>query len=90
MVLGLLSLAFLCWDKLFVPWFDKKFEGQEERISSGIVPKILFWSSRIIGLGIVLGVFGWLIYDIFFKDVNVKDRGLMVFEIEVFLKALTC
>ena len=76
MVLGLLSVALLCWDNYIVPWYEKKYEGKEEEVSSGPIMKILNWTLRIIGLGIVLGVFGWLIYDIFFEGEDVKARIL--------------
>ena len=46
-------------------------------MASGPVMKILNWILRIIGLGIVLGVFGWLIYDIFFQGEEVKARVLI-------------
>ena len=76
LVLGLLSVALLCWDNYIVPWYEKKYEGKEEEVSSGPIMKILNWTLRIIGLGIVLGVFGWLIYDIFFEGEDVKARIL--------------
>ena len=76
LVLGLLSVALLCWDNYIVPWYEKKYEGKEEEVSSGPLMKILNWTLRIIGLGIVLGVFGWLIYDIFFEGEDVKARIL--------------
>ena len=74
LVLGLLSVALLCWDNIFIPWYEKKYEGKEEEMASGPVMKIFNWILRIIGLGIVLGVFGWLIYDIFFQGEEVKAR----------------
>ena len=77
MVLGLLSVALLCWDNIFIPWYEKKYEGKEEEMASGPVMKIFNWILRIIGLGIVLGVFGWLIYDIFFQGEEVKARVLI-------------
>ena len=46
-------------------------------MASGPVMKIFNWILRIIGLGIVLGVFGWLIYDIFFQGEEVKARVLI-------------
>ena len=77
MVLGLLSVALLCWDNIFIPWYEKKYEGKEEEIAKGPVMKIFNWILRIIGLAIVLGVFGWLIYDIFFQGEEVKARVLI-------------
>ena len=76
LVLGLLSVALLCWDNIFIPWYEKKYEGKEE-MASGPVMKIFNWVLRIIGLGIVLGVFGWLIYDIFFQGEEVKASVLI-------------
>ena len=77
LVLGLLSVALLCWDNVFIPWYEKKYEGKEEEIAKGPVMKIFNWILRIIGLAIVLGVFGWLIYDIFFQGEEVKARVLI-------------
>lgn len=77
LILGLLTAALLCWDYVFIPWYEKKYEGKEDQISSGRLMKILNWTVRIIGIGIVLGVFGWLIYDIFFQSGAVKASVLM-------------
>ena len=85
LVLGLLSVALLCWDNVFIPWYEKKYEGKEEEMASGPVMKIFNWVLRIIGLAIVLGVFGWLIYDIFFQGEEVKARVLIGRHFSVFL-----
>ena len=85
LVLGLLSVALLCWDNVFIPWYEKKYEGKEEEMASGPVMKIFNWILRIIGLAIVLGVFGWLIYDIFFQGEEVKARVLIGPHFSVFL-----
>ena len=77
LILGLLSVALLCWDNIFIPWYEKKYEDKEEETAKGPVMKIFNWILRIIGLAIVLGVFGWLIYDIFFQGEEVKASVLI-------------